>query len=345
MTITPRIGEADSNNDSIRTAPAGFFISAADRELVRRMTVGLLFLVIFVTAFARLELMYSHKFFDSTGRAEWIWARREISRGTPLAFFATRDFDLPANRYFTQIKIAGDPEYTLYFNGKVIGGRRMTDENRHLDVYDVTPLARVKANRIVVAVRSSNGVGGLIVSVDIAPENRNVIVTDGAWKAIDSWAPDLPLRGSGPGERPVLIGRPPIGKWNYLLPASIDPLPEVKRVVSPRSSFAFKTAVPEIVFPGGVAIVKARPMRATAFDFGGPTAGRLRLHLNYDPQASYVVFVRFSNLQKELGAIDDNVESFVFAPHEPVVIDETKRMFRYAAVYGPIGEATADVVE
>jgi hypothetical protein len=309
------------------------------------MTVGLVFLVVFVGAFSRLDLMYSHKFFDSTGRAEWIWARKEISRGTPLAFFATRDFDLPANRYFTQIKIAGDPEYTLYFNGSVIGGRRIGDGNRHLDVFDVTPLARAKGNRIVVAVRSRNGVGGLIAAVDIAPENRNVVVTDAAWRMIDSWAPDLPLRDSGPGRRPVLIGRPPIGKWNYLQPAPAAPLPEVKRVVLPRSSFTFKTAIPEIVFPGGVAVVRARPMRATAFDFGGPTAGRLRLHLNYDPGASYLVYVRFSNLQNELGAIDNNIESFVFAPHEPIIVDETKRMFRYAAVYAPISEATADVLE
>ncbi len=312
---------------------------------MRRMTVGLVFLFLFVAAFSQLELMYSHKFFDSTGRAEWIWARCEISRGTPLAFFATRNFDLPPNRYFVQIKIAGDPEYTLYFNGRVIGGRRMGDEDRHLDVYDVTPLALEKANRIVVAVRSRNGVGGLIVSVDIAPENRNVVVTDASWKMIDSWSPELPLRDSGPGRRPVLIGRPPIGKWNYLLPSPETQLPEAKRVVAPPSSFAFKTAIPEIVFPGGVAIVKARPMRATVFDFGGPTAGRLRLHLNYDLGVSYLVLVRFSNAQNELSAIDDNVESFVFAPHETVVIDEVKRTFRYAAVYGPISETTADVVE
>jgi hypothetical protein len=320
-------------------------ISPADRELMRRMTVALVFLFLFVAAFSQLDLMYSHKFFDSTGRAQWIWARAELSRGTPLAFFATRDFDLPANRYFVQIKIAGDPEYTLHFNGAVIGGRRMSDETSHLDVYDVTSLARAKGNRIVVAVRSSNGVGGLIAAIDIAPENRNVVVTDTTWKMIDSWSPDLPLRDSGPARRPTLIGRPPIGKWNYLLPSPATPLPEVKRVVAPRSSFAFKTAIPEIVFPGGVAIVKARPMRATAFDFGGPTAGRLRLHLNYDPGASQMVLVRFSNVKNELGAIDNNLESFVFAPHETVVVDEVRRMFRYAAVYGPISEATADVVE
>jgi len=309
------------------------------------MTAVLAFLFLFVAAFSKLELMYSQKFFDRTGRAEWIWGRREISRGTPLAFYATRDFDLPANRYFVRIKIAADPESMLYFNGKMIGGRRMNDESRHLDVYDVTPLARTKRNRIVVAMRSTNGVGGLIASIDIAPENRNVIVTDRAWKIIDSWDPELPLRDPSRGEAPVLLGTPPIGKWNYLTLAPAAPVPEMRRLVVPQSVSTYKTAIPQIVFPGGVAIVKARPMRATAFDFGGPTRGRLRLHLNYDIGISQLVYVRFANAANELNAIDGKLEGFVFAPHEPIVIDTTERTFRYAAVYGPISEATADVVE
>jgi hypothetical protein len=337
MTITPRIGEADSSKARL--------LSPADRDLMLRLTVVLGFLFLFVAAFSRLDLMYSQKFFDRTGRAEWIWGRLEMSRGTPLAFFATRDFDLPANRYFVRINIAGDPEYTLYFNGSAIGGRRMSDEDRRLDVYDVTPLARSKANRIVVAVRSTNGVGGLLASIDLAPENRNALVTDGAWKVIDSATPDLPLRDPGRGSSPVLLGRPPIGKWDYLKPAPGTPLQEIRRVIAPQRRISYKTAVPEIVFPGGVAVVKARPMRATAFDFGGPTSGRVRLHLEYDFGASHVVRVRFANAANELNAIDGNLQSFVFAPHEPIVIDSTTRTFRFVAVYGPKSEAIADVVE
>jgi len=320
-------------------------MSEADSSLLRRSTAVLAFLFVLAGAFWRLELMYSQKFYDRTGRAQWIWGRREITRGTVLAFYATRNFDLPPGRYYTHIKIAGDPDYTLIFNGETIGGSRMSDSNRHLDVYDVTKLARTKGNRIVVALRSTNGVGGLLLSIDIAPENRNVLVSDGSWRVINTWSPDLALRDPVPGVEPVLFGRPPIGKWNYLPETEASPFPAVKTIRTPVEVHAFKSAVPEIVFPGGVAVVKAKPMRATAFDFGGPCDGRVRLTLNYDPGSSEFVYVRFANVSNELGAVDNNTEAFVFAPHERVVIDTTRRMFRYVAVYGATSSVQAEVLE
>src|SRR5258708_3712834 len=115
------------------------FISAADRLLMRRLTVALGFLFLFVFAFSRLELLYGDKFYDvpNTGNAQWIWMRLHMSAGDPAAFYATRDFDLPPGRQFTRIKIHGDPEYTLYFNGVEIGGRRV-GEDSFLDTYDVS---------------------------------------------------------------------------------------------------------------------------------------------------------------------------------------------------------------
>lgn len=312
---------------------------------MRRITSILAFVFVLAAAFWQLELMYSQKFFDRTGAAQWIWGRREITRGTALAFYATRNFNLPPNRYYVHIKIAGDPEYTLYFNGSPIGGRRMSDQNRRLDVYDVTKLARTNGNRIAVALRSINGVGGLLVAVDTAPESRNVVVTDGAWRIINTWSPDLPLRDPVRGVAPVLFGRPPKGKWNYLPESDAAPFAAVKRVRTPVSVRAFKSALPEIKIESGVAVVTARPMRVTAFDFGGPTDGRVRLRLGYEPLASELLYVRFSNVASELNAVDNNVEAFVFAPHEPLVIDTTKRMFRYVAVYGATSSVDADVLE
>ena len=139
-----------------------------------RLAIATLGLFLFIAAFHRLNLLYSHKFFDVTGRAQWIWPQLRVAANVPVAFFATRDFDLPKNRYFTRIKIAGDPQYTLYFNGREVGGRRTADDMA-LDVYDVSTLARDGRNRIVVAVRSANGVGGLLASVDITPEYQNMV--------------------------------------------------------------------------------------------------------------------------------------------------------------------------
>ena len=63
-------------------------------------------------------------------------------------------------------------------------GRRraaLVGDDRQLDMYDVSGLARDTGNRIMVAVRSTNGVGGLIAAVDIKPEIENLIVTGADW--------------------------------------------------------------------------------------------------------------------------------------------------------------------
>src|SRR5690242_10147048 len=104
--------------------PGVHSIQRDDLDLMKRLTIVIILGFLFVAAFTHLDRVYSQKFFDVTGRAEWIWPKVQLSRDVPVAFFATRDLDLPANRYYTKIKVAGDPEYTLYFNGQEIGGRR-----------------------------------------------------------------------------------------------------------------------------------------------------------------------------------------------------------------------------
>lgn len=317
-------------------------ISAADRRLARRLITLLIAVVVITAAFSRLDLLYSHKFFDVTGRARWIWARHQISRNIPVAFFATKDFDLPANRSFTRIKIAGDPEYTLYFNGALIGGRRMGDESA-LDVYDVSVLARNRANRIVVAVRSPNGVGGLIASIDVAAEYKNIVPTGSDWHIVRRWRDDLLLLDPpGWAEKPMLIGRPPIGRWNYLSPRPGEFATPVRNVVAPRTSFSFKTALPDIEVRGGVAVVVSRPASATAYDFG-PIRGRARLTIDYDNGVSRAVRVRFANNRSELMTVEGPVEPFVFAAGERTVTDPRERAFRYVMVYGR--QATVQVVQ
>jgi hypothetical protein len=291
----------------------------------------------------RLWLLYAHKFYDVTGRAQWIWAQHQLSRNIPVAFFATREFDLPPNRYFTRIKIAGDPEYTLWFNGTEIGGRRTSDAQA-LDVYDVSPIARTSANRMVIGVRSRDGVGGIIASVDAAPDVQNVIVTDGAWHIVRRWMDDLMVRDPDPSAitPPMRLGRPPIGRWNYLARQEGKRAEPPKRIVAPLSSFDFKTALPQVQVLGGVAVAVSQPKRATAYDFG-PVTGRARLTLRYVSGAAHAINVRFANVRSELFDIDGPVEPFVFAEGEQTIVDPVERRFRYVMVYG--SEASAEVVQ
>ena len=308
--------------------------------LVRKLTIALLTLLALVAAFSRLDLLYGEKFFDVTGRAEWIWAQHRISLNVPVAFFATRDFDLPPNRQFTRIKVFGDPEYTLYFNGAQIGGRRVGEEST-LDVYDVSKLARDRGNRIVVGARSPNGVGGVIASIDVSGEYQNMFPTGSDWAIVRSWRDDLLIRDPPLTSlaSPMRLGRPPIGRWNYLSRREGVLTPPLKQIVQPRSAFRFKTAIATIEDRSGVLVVVPHPISATAYDFG-PIAGRARFTIDYDNGVSRAINVRFANAPSELRAIEGPVEPFVFAAGERTITDQQERRFRYVMVYGSQASVT-----
>ena len=310
---------------------------------MRRLTIALLALLGLVAAYSKLDLLYSHKFFDNTGRAQWIWAQQQLSRGVPVAFFATRNFDLPPNRQFTRIKVFGDPEYTLYFNGMQVGGRRVGEESA-LDVYDVSKLARDRGNRIVIAARSPNGVGGVIASVDVTRDYQNMVPTGSEWAIVRNWRDDLLVRDApySAMSSPMLIGRPPVGRWDFLTPRAGVFAGAVQRVVAPRAAFRFKTAIPMIEDRSGVVVVVPHPISATAYDFG-PIRGRARLTINYDNGVSREVSVRFANDASELRLIEAPIEPFVFAAGERTVTDPQERQFRYVIVYG--SQASVVVVQ
>jgi hypothetical protein len=229
-------------------------------------------------------------------------------------------------------------------NGVAVGGRHVTDDNESLDTYDVSALARDKKNRMVVAVRSANGVGGLILAIDLTQELGNFIVTGGDWHIVRRWRDDLLVRDPPADQidRPQLLGRPPARRWNYLAQREAQPFAPTQRVIAPRQAFDFDTALPEIEVIGGTAVTVSRGRHATAYDFG-PTSGRARLTIRTAGDAARSVTVRFANNRPELFAVEAEVEQFVFAAGERTIVDEERRNFRYITVYG--SEATVDVVQ
>src|SRR5437868_6084649 len=56
-----------------RTMRAVQQISAEDRELMKRLSIVFVFVFLAVGAVSTLNRLYSHKFYDVTGRAQWIW--------------------------------------------------------------------------------------------------------------------------------------------------------------------------------------------------------------------------------------------------------------------------------
>lgn len=296
-----------------------------------RLTIVIVLGFLFVAAFVRLNLVYGRKFFDVSGPARWIWPKVDISSQLPVTFFATRDFTLPANRYYTKIKVAGDPQYTLYFNGREIAGRRMGADSV-LDVYDVTQLAKTGRNRIVIAVRATDGVGGLLASVDISPETENFVVTDASWKLATSWRPELIARDVPGMSHPQLIGTPPIGRWNYLQPrpAALEVPPSM--AVQPAGSWYFRGALPEVQVIEGVAVRGSKYTRAWAYDFGKVVNGQVRLSRT-TMIGGDVIEVRFAGRKEELLPVEGDLRSFCFAPGERTVTDPEVHLFRYVAVY------------
>ncbi len=315
-------------------------MTSSDSNDLRRWTIVLILGFLFVAAFTQLNAVYGHKFFDVTGRAKWIWPRVEKSSEIPVAFFATRDLDLPPNRYYTHVKIAADPEYTLYWNGREIASKRATDASA-LDVYDVTALAKDGHNRLVVAVRSVKGVGGLLVAVDLAPETENYVVTDRTWKVTRIWSPSLLARDSAEMQMPVEIGDPPLGRWNYLQPQRAPIASNAPAVAEPKEMFHGKTRLPEVRVVSGIAIGSTRSTRVSGYDFGW-IAGRARIVRDRDINICQVIPIRYAAAKEELMAVEGTTEPIVFASGESFVVDPDVRHFRWIGVYDR--PARADVI-
>ena len=315
-------------------------VSGSDGALMRRLTIVLAFVFAFTAAFTHLERTYARKFFDITGDARWIWAQHRMNDNQPLAFFAARDFTLPENRVFTRLKVLGDPEYTVFLNGREIagrriGGRRGQDVERVIDLYDISSLVKTGPNRIVIAVRAPQGAGGLIASIDIGPEAANWVVTNADWKIHRHWDPRILLSDAGitTWQPPMIIGAPPIGRWNYLETQKQALAPPPARITPPRDSFAQVGLIPQIRTTGGVAVAGTIEARATAFDFGF-TKGHVRLIDAADRPVSKAVFVRFAFDRAELRLPEWNLRPVVFAPGETVVTTPEVHDFRYAMVFG-----------
>lgn len=302
--------------------------------MLKRLTIVLIFVLLATAAISHLQRLYAAKFHGDTGTADWIWVPHRISANEPAAFFATHEFELPQQRLYTHLKILGDPEYTVWLNGTEVGGR-VVGEQRELDFYDVSALARPGLNRIVVAVRAQQGVGGLIAAIDIAPEQANVVVTNAQWRIYRRW--DLALLEEDPADLPadvpMTLGEPPYGRWNYLtrVPAALSA--RVSRVVAPVAVFPLRAMLPTIRTVSGIAVQVADPVRATAYDFGGPTRGRVRVTLDRPNLFPTIVQARFANDRDELGIIEWSVRTYVLAAGEQLVVDPAVRDFRYVLVY------------
>jgi hypothetical protein len=301
---------------------------------------GALFVVTALASF--FSGFYRAQFHRATGEARWIWPEAKLSSGAPLAFFAVKEFDVPLNPPFVRIKIACDPEYTLYFNGQVVG-RALEGSAVTLDVYDVTPLARQgKRNRIVVAARSANGVGGLIAAVDYAPIRENDVVTDSGWKLVAEWRDELPDHDLQLPVLPVrVLGGPPYGRWNDLTLAVREREILSERRIGPVESRGVSLAVSRIRVVGGVAVASREQEPATAWDFGEFEGRSLLRDTSGNASSTRIVRLRYEQNFGDFG-LDGPIREIALAPGETSYLDPQLARARWVAVFG--SAATPSIV-
>ena len=147
-----------------------------------------------------------------TGEAQWIFAPADLHSVTPLAFQAARDFELAAPPAEARLRLLADEEYVLYLNGARVGGNRQPP-GAGLDEYDVAPLLRAGANRLLVEVRSGRRAGGLLLR--LSGGGGLEIVTGPDWRILPRYRdahldPDEALEWT---RAPRVWGGPPTGRW------------------------------------------------------------------------------------------------------------------------------------
>ncbi len=281
--------------------------------------------------FTTTHAFYAGKFERTTGEAEWLWTWNWISRQKPSAFFATRDFLLSGTDPYVEINVSADPMYTLFFNEVEVGGGRW-EGSESIDVYDVTDLVIPGVNRIVIAVRAPDGVGGVLASVDTGPISRNIVVTNDEWRLSNEWSPELLLRDPADAFEPRVLGRPPFGRWNFPPERERERYEAGGYVLHPTSSSETNVALQKVKVVGGVAIAARDDVDATVFDFG-QVSGRPRIHVA-PGEMRVIRYLAVDDLAHLKAGTDP--DALVVAQGETEVTEPATRHFRYFIALDPI---------
>lgn len=291
------------------------------------MAVLLLVFLFFTTTHA----FYAAKFQRVTGEAEWLWTWNWISRQKPTVFFVTRNFPLSGDHAHVRINVAADPMYTLYFNEVEVGGGRWKGSSS-IDAYDVTDLAITGINRIVIAVRAPDGVGGVLASVDTGPLSRNIVVTDDAWRLSHDWSPRLLIADPPDTVVPRVLGSPPFGRWDFPPTRERERYEAGGYVLHPTASSSRDVTLRKIAIVGGVAIAARDDVRARVYDFG-QASGRPRIVV----EPGQMRVIRYRTVM-DLAHLRDGSEpsALVVASGEQSVTEPEPRSFRYFVALDPI---------
>jgi hypothetical protein len=140
-------------------------------------------MALLVAAERAIRGLASRNFAELRG-AQWIWAAGLTPDDGAVAFYLAREFELDFQPQRGRLWSLADEEYVVSLNGIVVGSNRFA-EGATVDVYEVGSMLRRGRNRLLVELRSSRGVGGMLLGLEArGPEGVVRIVSDGAWRAL-----------------------------------------------------------------------------------------------------------------------------------------------------------------
>lgn len=275
----------------------------------------------------------------------WIWAPGPTDAREPVGFYLVREFELerapPA-----WISISADESYSLSLNGRHVGANRYSEDGR-VDRYEVTDLLRAGGNRLVVEVRSSRGIGGLLASLvgeETDGRRRPLLVSDGDWlvfRRFDrAWYRAETLTG---GEVPRVWERPPTGRWR-VREAAVDRPPafrpgERAHRIGP-TRVRHRQAERWVPLSQGPRQRFPRVGDQVLLDWGRPVEGFLFLDLPSDENPPALLYLGLEPPDPDENPPD---EVMIFIPGQRQWRDLNPRRFRYALLIGARPEKQVEV--
>ncbi len=275
----------------------------------------------------------------------WIWTSGPTDFQEPIGFYLVRELELekapPA-----WISITADESYSLSLNGRHVGANRYSEDGQ-VDRYEVTDLLRVGRNRIVVEVRSSRGIGGMLASLVVEETDgsrRPLVVSDADWRVFHrferAWYRAETLSG---GEAPRVWERPPTGRWR-LREAAVDRPPPFR--LGERAHRLGPVRVRHRQLDRWIPLSQGPRQRfprvgdQVLLDWGQPVEGFLYLDLPSDENPPALLYFGLEPPDPTEVPPD---EVMIFIPGQSQWRDLHPRRFRYALLVGVRPEKKVEV--
>lgn len=272
-------------------------------------------------------------------RAAWIWAPRLTTFHGPTSFQAVREFEVQGVPTGARLAILADEEYVVFVNQQLVGTGRYRP-GAAVDLYDLASIVRPGANRVVVELRSSYGVGGLLAQVSVDGATPQAIGTDASWTVARRFSRKIrQVGGPLPGESARVWGRPPFGRWGPDRVASSLQLPLSERLLdTPRAAQPVSLQVAgdswEWYRPSARHLRAEGPGSRVLYDFGRTIEGYLVLELAGGDARAGLLYFGYEPPEPHERPAD---ELLIAMPRQQHWLSAEARRFRYVMVLGVRG--------